>query len=104
MLRGDCVGYQIDYKPIKKIRGCEQNRSRKAVLTGIFITFFLLSICSIWSSGKKMVAQVFFPEKSVFMTNALEDLTDDLKKGESLPDALESFCRSVIKESDNGEN
>lgn len=51
-----------------------------------------------------MVAQVFFPEKSVFMTNALEDLTDDLKKGESLPDALESFCRSVIKESDNGEN
>lgn len=91
------MGYRIDYRPIRKIRGVEKRRSSVAALTALFLLVFVLIVNSTWSRGTEVLQKLIFSGDISVTTAALEDLAMELRAGEEVSSAVETFCRKVIQ-------
>lgn len=95
------MGYRVDYRPIKKIRRAEKRRSGLAAMTALWFLIFLLLTNGLWPRGAEVLQSVLIPGDPEITTAALKSLVEDLKAGEPLADAVESFCITVIQEAGN---
>ncbi len=90
------MGYRIEYEPIP---GSEkENTPKLAVMTAICMLFFLLLVNTFWLQGKEALQKLLLPGDASVTASALEDLAQDLREGENLSYALESFCRKILDE------
>lgn len=94
------MGYRVDYQPVKKVRGVEKRTARLPALIAVCLVLFLLLVNCTWPRGAQVLRGLFFPGDAAATAAALEDFAMELKAGEELPSALESFCRSVIREAE----
>lgn len=90
------MGYRIEYEPSY---GPRKRRTPKlAVLTALCMLLFLLLVNTFWIQGKQALRELLLPGDAAVTASALEDLVRDLREGEKLSFALESFCKKVIEE------
>lgn len=90
------MGYRIEYEPSY---GPRKRRTPKlAVLTALCMLLFLLLVNTFWIQGKQALRELLLPGDAAVTASALEDLARDLREGEKLSFALESFCKKVIEE------
>lgn len=92
------MGYRVDYPSARKGRGAEKPPLRLAALTALCLLIFLLLVNGFWPAGAQALRDFLIPGDTAVTVAALEDLAAELRAGEALPDALESFCRRVIAE------
>ncbi len=95
------MAYRVDYLPVKKIRGAEKCRSRIAALTALFFLLFVFLIHNTWPRGTQVLQGLLFPGDVQAAAAALEDLTQNLRTGQPLPEALEVFCQTIVQEGKN---
>ena len=89
------MGYRVDYKPMKKVRGAEKHRVRLPALTGMFFLLFLLLVNMFWDEGTTVMRELLFPERAAVTAAALETLVQELKAGETLKDTVSAFFRTI---------
>lgn len=91
------MGYRIDYQPVRKIRGAEKRRSRRAALTGVFFLLFLFGVQILWQEGGQVLRGLLFPGDAAVTAAAMEDLVQQLGAGVRVGEALELFCRRIME-------
>lgn len=91
------LGYRVEYGPVKKVRGLEKRVSRVASLTAVSMLLFFLLVGSFWPEGAEIMRRLVFPGDPAVTAAALEELTEDLREGESLPDSLRGFCIRIFE-------
>lgn len=89
------MGYRISYEPIKKLRGAEKRRTRIGALVGIFFLLFLLMVNLFWAEGAAVLRELVMPGDAAVTALALEEMSENLKEGIPLQEAVEGFCRSI---------
>lgn len=94
------MGYRVDYQPVKKVRGVEKRRIGVPALTGLFLLLFILLINSVWPRGAEVLRGLLFSGDISVATAALEDMAVELRSGEELSSAVETFCKKVIQEAE----
>ena len=90
------MGYRIEYQPGMKLRRQKGYYPRRAILTVLFLSIFLITVALAWPRGKAVLQGMLFSGDIAITAAALEDMTSDLQAGMSFPDALEEFCVHVI--------
>lgn len=91
------MGYRVDYPPIRKIRGAEKRRTAAPALTGLFLILFFFLVNSTWPRGAEVLQGLLFSGDTSVTAAALEEFALELRAGEELPSAFETFCRTVIQ-------
>lgn len=92
------MGYRVEYRPVKKVRRMEKRTVRLPALTALFFLLFLLLVNSIWPRGTEVLRGLAFSGDAAVTADALDVLAMELRAGEALPSALETFCRKVMGE------
>ena len=98
------MGYRVEYQPLKKVRGVEKRTASVPVLTGLFLLLFLLLVNSTWPRGAEILQGLIFSGDTSVTAAALEELALELRAGEKLPSAFETFCRTVIQNAELDSN
>lgn len=98
------MGYRVDYQPIRKVRGVEKRTLSVPALTALCMLLFVLIVNIAWPRGKAVLNKLLFPGNAAVTVAALEDFTVELKSGEELSGAFETFCRRVIREAEFDSN
>lgn len=91
------MGYRIDYRPVKKVRGVEKRTFRLAAFAGIFLMVFVIFACCFWPEGTAVLRDWILPGDPTVTAAAMEELTDSLRMGERVADALRSFCVQILE-------
>lgn len=91
------MAYRVDYQPIKKVRGAEKRRVPVPALIAMFFLAFVLLVNTAWPRGSQVLRRLVFSGDTAVTAAALEDMARDLGEGEALPDALEAFCKTILK-------
>ena len=71
--------------------------SRVLLLTAVCLLVFLLLVNSFWPKGAEVLRSFLLPGDAAVTVAALEDLSAELRNGEDISSALESFCRKVLE-------
>lgn len=83
------MGYEICYAQ-------DEGRGLWAMTAGWFCIFLLLvGLC--WPRGREVLTQLLLPGDGAVTVAALEVFARDLRTGEALGAAAESFCRIVLE-------
>ena len=98
------MGYRIEYQPGMKPHRQKGYYPRRALLTVVFLSIFLITVAFAWPRGKDVLKGIVFSGDIAVTAAALEDMTSDLQAGMSFSDALEEFCIQVITESEFADN
>jgi hypothetical protein len=60
-----------------------------------FGIFLLLTFC-FWTEGASVLKEILIPGEDMVTIQAFSAMTDDLRSGATILDAVESFCKAVI--------
>lgn len=91
------MGYRVEYQSGKQVRETKKHRSCIPVLTAVSLLVFLLLVNAFWPRGAEVLQELLFPGDAAVTAAALEEFAMELRAGEELPDALATFCRTVIQ-------
>ena len=97
LVRGDIMGYRVDYGPVKQERKGRSSISRVLMLTAVCLLVFLLLVNSFCPRGAEVLRSFLLPGDAAVTAAALEELSAELQNGEDISSALESFCRKIIQ-------
>lgn len=92
------MGYRVDYRPVKKIRNAEKRTVRLPALTMLFFLMFLFLVFSFWPQGGALLRELLIPGDPDVTVMALETFAQDLRAGDALSGAFETFCRTIVAE------
>lgn len=81
------IEYDQEYKPQKSA-----HKPKIWAMAAAFLLAFLLCVNAFWPKGQKVLRQILFPMDSA----AIEVFVTQLRYGEPVSDAVESFCREVL--------
>ena len=92
-----CLGYRIEYDGgIGKYEVRKYSPyKRPALLAAAVCLFFLLTFC-FWPEGADYIREALIPGENAVTATAFENLTQRLRQGENLQDAVTAFCSDVI--------
>lgn len=88
------MGYQIHYE------GTEPGAKKPGRFTarlGAGLLAMGLLVSGLWPRWADQLRQVVLPGNPAVTAAAWEDLTQQLRTGEPLSQALEAFCRSILR-------
>ena len=97
LLRGDPMGYQVEYPPFARSDGYPKRISRISALTVLFLILFCLLVNSAWPRGAEVLKQLLFSEELVISAAALEDMAQELHSGARLWDAANVFYDKLLQ-------
>ena len=97
LVRGDNMGYRVDYGPRNPGHKGKSSFSRVLVLTAVCLLVFLLLVNSFCPRGAEVLRSFLLPGDAAVTAAALEELSAELQNGEEISSALESFCRKIIQ-------
>ncbi len=91
------MGYRIDYdRGNGKFEISEVHPWRfLLMLAGTLSLFFFLAV-HFWPDGAEVIRSFLIPGEDAVTVQAFQTMTDDLRSGASVSDAVEGFCRFVI--------
>lgn len=95
------MGYRVEYEPMGKVKKWE--KGKLSMLTAAFLLAFLLFVNGFWPRGREVLRQIFWPGDGMVTAAALDAFAEELRSGESVGTAVESFCRCVIGEVELGQ-
>lgn len=91
------MSYRIEYD--ERIDKYELVRNETSLfpkmLTASFGLFLLLTFC-LWQEGAELLKSILIPGDDVVTVQAFRNMTNDLRSGAGLEDAVYTFCRCVI--------
>ena len=91
------MGYRVEYGPVKKVRGLERRISRVSSLIAVCLLLFFLLVGYFWPEGADVLQKLVFPGDPVVTASALEDLTENLRSGDSLSECMSTFCVQILE-------
>lgn len=97
LIRGDDVGYRIDYSSDRKMHNGKTGKSRLAALTGAFLLLFGLFTYYFWPEGRTALMDFLIPGDEVAILAALDSLCLSMKDGADLSKAMTVFCHSILE-------
>lgn len=91
------MGYRIEYDGrIDKYEVTKEYPWRFPILVfGIFLLFTLLTY-KFWPEGSEQLRKMLIPGDDSVTVQAFHNMTDDLRSGASVSEAVYAFCRYVI--------
>lgn len=91
------MAYRIEYDSFnQKFEISSPVRSRfPGLLIGAVTAFFLIT-ATFWPEGWSALRDIMIPGDDAVTLQALECMSDNLRSGMALEDAITSFCREVI--------
>lgn len=87
---GDAGSVKLPVKPVRR---------KKTAMVAVMIGVLFLALMLI-PQGRMMVRNAVLPGNEAVTAEALQDLAADLRAGEELSDAVTTFCRYIITESE----
>lgn len=91
------MGYHIEYD--KGTRAYEIRKKYPlrvyALTAGCFLLFLVLTL-HYWPGGREVLQECLIPGDNRITFQALENMTDSLRAGSSLGDAVTAFCREIL--------
>lgn len=90
------MSYRIDYQPVGMIGHAQKRSVRVCSLTAILFLLFLLLINLFWPYGRNVLQGLLFSGDPAVTVAALDGLTDELRSGVTLTEALRTFCRFIM--------
>ena len=95
------MGYRIVYGPMPKpVRPKRERSIRIHMLTAVFLLLFVLLVKQTWPEGTDRLRSVFLPGKPGKTEQAVYVLLDEVRNGASVADAMTTFCRQIIENSE----
>lgn len=89
------MGYRVEYGRDGQKR--KQEKGRLPALTAAFFLVFLLLVNGLWPKGREALRRIVFPGDRVVTVAAWEEMTRQLRSGESVGSAFEAFCREIVE-------
>lgn len=91
------MAYRINYGPdLSKEQKGSGKQLRWQIMTAAFLLLFVLLVKQTWPDGADKLRTVFLPSGEGTET-AFQEFIDQLHGGDSVGDALTTFCRQVIE-------
>lgn len=92
------MGYRIDYdKGTSNFEIRKETPWRFPVLVTVCFGLFILLSSFLWPEGMEFIREIAIPGDNAVTVRAFEQLTNDLRSGASMTDAVTAFCREVIR-------
>ena len=92
------MGYRIEYDSQGgKYEVYRTYPFRFPLLLACALVLFLLLTFQFWPEGREVLRSAMIPGEDAATVQALQNMTQDLKAGASMSDALEAFCVEVIR-------
>ena len=92
------MGYRVEYGPGEEKGAGSGRLFRVGVMTAFCFAAFLLLVGTFWPQGARALREILLPGDAAVTAAALEELTQELKAGQGLGQALEHFCRMIFQE------
>lgn len=91
------MGYRIEYDGrINQYEIVEHRKSRLPFLLSASFMLFILVTLVFWQDGAEYLKFVLIPGENAVTVQAFRNMTNDLRSGAGLRDAVFTFCESVI--------
>lgn len=91
------MAYRIEYDSLnRKYEISSPNRSHFPVLLVGAVTAFFLLTASFWPEGWTTLRDILIPGDDAVTLQALESMSDNLRSGMELEEAITSFCREIM--------
>lgn len=89
------MSYRIEYD--RRVGKFEVHRERRYwyCVLGAAALFLLVTLC-FWPAGAQAFRAVLIPGEDAVTAQAFRTMTDDLRSGAPVGEAVEAFCRYVI--------
>lgn len=65
-------------------------------MTAGFFLLFCLMVSAFWPEGRKLLQELLWPGDAEVARQAAEVMVQQLRWGEPLADALETFCLTIL--------
>lgn len=91
------MGYRIEYKSVKKVRGVEKRKSRILALSALFFLIFLSLVNHFLSEQSNRLLSTVLQEKSI-VVSAMDQMARELQENAALPEVLKNFFNTVFGE------
>lgn len=95
---GDGMSYRIHYQPMRKSRRKEHLHIRRAVLTVLCFSLFLVLVCNLWTDATKLVSEALVALRPAVVVSAMEDMAEAFQEGMSISTAIENFLHNLMQE------
>ncbi|MGM9548772.1 MAG: hypothetical protein ACI3V5_02885 [Faecousia sp.] len=93
------MGYRVEYAvPGKRKKQKHERNCRIQLLTAAFFLAFVLVVNGLWPRGADTLRRILLPGDSAVTMAAWEELTRELRAGEPIGSAVDSFCREIIRD------
>lgn len=95
------MGYRVVYEPVsKKVPLFREKRFRIPGMAAVCFLLFLLLVNGIWPRGREVLQKILWPGNGETTLLAAEAFVQELRYGEPIGDAVESFCREILQRAD----
>ena len=92
-----CLGYRIEYDGgVGKYEVRKYSPYKRPALLTAAVCLFLLLTFFLWPEGADYIREALIPGENAVTAAAFENLTQRLRQGEPLQDAVTAFCSDVI--------
>lgn len=92
------MGYRITYASFGEENKMPANKRRNSVIAaGILVAALILGAFAVKHTGLRWVQEYLLPGDPAVTAAALEGFAQDLKEGESIKDAITTFCREIME-------
>lgn len=96
LIRGDEMGYRIEYHTAQRKQGNFLRFVRLPLLTIVCFVIFLFLVGTLWPEGAAWIEKSGFFAKSMAAVAALDELADGLHYGEPLVTAFAEFYGKLM--------
>lgn len=97
------MGYRVEYEPMmKNERNMDKFRLRPGLLTAAAFLTLCLLVNTYWPHGKALLQEILWPGDAAVTQQAVETFVSELHYGQPLGDAVEGFCREILKHENLG--
>lgn len=78
------MGYRIEYRSIKRVRGMERRTVRVPAFAAVCFLLFLVLVNSAWPQGAQIIQEIFFPEDTMVSNVSFDALLNQLREGQGV--------------------
>lgn len=90
------MGYRIEYDTFVGKYEIREKKRTKWPLVMLAVSLLFLLTCGVWTEGAQKLRSFLIPGDDAVTVQAFKSMTEDLRSGASLGDAVYTFCHYVI--------
>lgn len=92
------MGYRIEYGSQGELRKpLKSKRSYSAIAATICVLALVAGAITVKHTGLTWVQEVLLPGDPAVTAAALENMVDNIKEGDSIADAVTTFCKEIVE-------